>query len=390
VAQKLDLPVPHPITKEDIEQFHVLPFREMTASVLLKNGCIFDFHFGFVNFYTSPQAQSYRRPAPQIPAKARNRPTITRVEAIQVARDDIKKLGIPLEDVFAEEQPRVAIERGNPRAVVCYRVQWLDPRGAGRAMDNDNRKAENTGFVTAPAVDLEINAETKETEEIHFAMLQSLRRSPPKTDVLPMPGHSTFFSVPESQINPEYARQLLPIMFEAVDKYARVLNLPIPLPLTTNNVSKVAIFDNGGWPHCEIELTNGWRFIYRHAMVNGYYAANNFFDSDNRPIRIREFEGQWNLTTNQAIEVVRQSLAKLNYPTNNIHMDFAPHVSIATIDREHIPRYRFEWQYLTQSELQSRLEAEVNADNGKLESLYYDDKSYWEGRPQISVPISVN
>ena len=70
-------------------------------------------------------------------------------------------------------------------------------------------------------------------------------------------------------------------------------------------------------------------------------------------------------------------------------MDFVPNVYAAAIDREHIPRLRFEWYYETNDELQSRLEAEVNTDNGKLESLYYDDKAYWGSRPPIDVPISI-
>lgn len=388
VARKLNLPVPQPITQADIDQFHVLPFREMTASVLLKNGCIFDFHFGFVNFYISPQSQSYRRPTSKNIPKETHQRIITKNQAVQMARDAIKKLGISSEDVFAEQKPRVMIEQRNTNTTPCYRVQWLDPRGFGQIIGEDNPETKNDGLVTAPAVDVEINAETKEVEEIHLALLESLRRSPPKIDVVPLPGRATYFSVPEHQVNPVYARQLLPIMFHAIDEYGQKLSLPIPHPLTTNNVAKIVVYDNGGWPHCEIELTNGWRFIYRHTMVNGYYAPDNFFDSDNRVIHIKEFEGKWSLTTNQAIEVVRQAMTKLNYPTNNVHMDFAPTVYTASVDREHIPRLRFEWYYSVQDELQSRLEAEVNAESGKLESLYYDDKVYWGSRPLIDVPIS--
>lgn len=389
MARKLNLPVPQPIMQTDIDQFRVLPFREMTASVLLNNGCVFDFHFGFVNLYISPQAPSYRRPTSKNIPRKMHQQIITENEAVQVAKDAIKKLGISPEDVFAEQKPRIAVEQRNTNAIPCYHVQWLDPRGYGQVIGEDNPETKKAGLVTAPAVDVEINAETKEVEEMRFALLESLRRSPPKVDVVPPPGHTTYFSVPENQINPVYARQLLPIMFRAIDEYGQKLSLPIPHPLTTNNVAKIAIYDNGGWPHCEIELTNGWRFIYRHTMVNGYYAPDNFFDSDNRKIHISDFEGKWNLTTNQAVEVVRQAMTKLDYPTNNVHMDFAPSVYKASVATQHIPRLRFEWYYSVQDELQSRLEAEVNMDNGKLESLYYDDKAYWNSRPPIDVPISV-
>lgn len=160
--------------------------------------------------------------------------------------------------------------------------------------------------------------------------------------------------------------------------------------MSTNNIALIEAHNNEGWPHCEITLTNGWRFVYRHCMVNGYYAPDNFFDSDNRKIHISDFAGKWNLTTNQSIEVVRRAMEKLDYPTNNVHMDFAPKVYTAAVDKEHIPRLRFEWYYETNSELQSRLEAEVNADTGALESLYYDDKSYWNCRPPIDAPISIS
>jgi hypothetical protein len=191
-------------------------------------------------------------------------------------------------------------------------------------------------------------------------------------------------------VNPEYARRLIPMMFKAIDQYAQKLSLPISLPLTTNNVARVEIHNNEGWPHAEIELTNGWRFIYRHTMVNGYYAPDNLFASDKRKIRISEFEGRWNLTTNQAVEIVRQAIKKLNYATNHIHIEDAKtFIHGAAVDKAHIPRLNFEWYYQPDGSLQSRLEAEVNMENGKLESLYYDDKAYWNSRPPIDVPISI-
>ena len=154
-------------------------------------------------------------------------------------------------------------------------------------------------------------------------------------------------------MNPDYAWKLIPIMFKAVDEY-QALSSPIPRPLTTNNVAKIEAYNNDGWPHCEIWLTNGWRFIYRHTMVNGYDEPDNFFDSDNRKIDISDFAGQWNLTTNQAIEVVRQAMAKLDYPTNNVHTDFAPSVYKASVATKQIPRLRFEWYYSVQDHICSR------------------------------------
>jgi hypothetical protein len=93
--------------------------------------------------------------------------------------------------------------------------------------------------------------------------------------------------------------------------------------------------------------------------------------------------------------VVKKALARLDYPTNNIHMDFAPNILYAAGDfKKIIPRYIFEWYYVinkgtTKEELRSKVEAEVNADSGKLESFYYDDMAYWNSRPPIDAPISI-
>jgi hypothetical protein len=126
-------------------------------------------------------------------------------------------------------------------------------------------------------------------------------------------------------------------------------------------------------------------------MVNGYYAPDAFVTAVGHPVHIKEFEGKWNLTTNQAIDLVKKTLAKLDYPTNNIHMDFAPNIIFPAGDfRKIIPRYMFEWYYKNAEgdDLLSKVEAEVNADSGKLESLYYHDKAYWGCRPPIDVPIA--
>ena len=101
---------------------------------------------------------------------------------------------------------------------------------------------------------------------------------------------------------------------------------------------------------------------------------------------------KWNLSESQAIDAAKHALAKLGFPTNNIHMDFAPEVTYAPGDYQKIiPRYFFEWNFenADKTDLQSKVAAEVNADNGHVESLYYDDKAYWGGRPAVTVPISL-
>jgi hypothetical protein len=376
-AQKLQLPVPHPLTRGDIVNFGLTPFQrahnEMDSiSIETRQGVKFSLSGGVVRGFVCPGSYNGMQDV-HVVSNFFGAVKITRKQAIQSAREMLTKLGIPPVDIFAEQEPQVEVPTSGTNTIARYLIKWHDPRGDDNSL----------------IIDTEVNAETGSIEYLWFLPINGLKRPAPKIAVVAPTGHDRFDSMIPPSMSPDYAWKLIPMMFTAIDAYAKKLSLPIPYPLTTNNVARVEAFNNDGWPHCEIWLTNGWHFVYRHKMVNGFFTPHNFFDSDNRKIHIRDFDGKWNLTTNEAIEVVRRAMAKLDYPTNNVHMNFQPKAYTASVDKEHIPRLRFEWYYSLQDELQSRLEAEVNMDNGRLESLYYDDKAYWNSRPPIDVPISI-
>jgi hypothetical protein len=365
-AAKLDLPVPHPIGVEHVASCAVLPWRDGGASITIKGDWSFPFQFGCVRGFQGPHAYYGLQDPNDIP-KFFGQVKMSKEDAIQLARNTITKLGIPLESVFAEQEPRVTMPiQIETNTVPHYRVEWLDPRA---------------GVVAAAELDIDANAKRVVSMSLSS---RNLRRPSPKISVVPLIDTS-YKRWPS--VNPEYAWRLIPIVLRAIDEYGRKLALPMPQPVTTNHVTRFSVSDNGGWPHCEIELTNGWRFVYRNSMVNGYYAPDNLFNSDNRPILIKEFVGKWNMTETEAIDLVLRNLLKLNYPTNLVHTDFKPEVRKPTLPS--IPRYSISWYYVVQDDLRSKVEAEVDADKGELKSLYYDDVSYWNHPPEINVPISL-
>jgi hypothetical protein len=365
-AQKLDLPVPHPITTAHVLKCAVVPIRDAGATVLVAGDWVFWFRGGYVNGFQGPHSYFFLQNPEEAP-RFYGKVGMSKDEAVELARKTITKLGVPLESVFAEQDPRVTgpVNVGT-NIVPHFRIEWLDPRS-----------------TAAPAVDVEVDGETKRIQRLRIVS-QTLRAPPPKTGADPLPAPASPKWPP---VNPEYAWRLLPFVLHAVEDYSHALGLPIPKPLTTNQVARLFLDDNGGWPHCEIELTNGWRFIYRNSMVNGYYAPDNLFNSGTRPIRIREFTGKWNLTEVQATELVRHTLAKLNPPTNLVHMDFKPIIYKPSLPG--IPRLSLSWHYEAQDDVQSKVEAELDMDKGELKSLYYDDKAYWNHPPPIDVPITL-
>ncbi|MGH7975105.1 MAG: hypothetical protein ACREC8_00430, partial [Limisphaerales bacterium] len=268
-AGKLNLDIPLPITKNDVTDCRILPWHNNdgeipNASIQTKEGLWFSFEYGHVSGFSWPNTYHGLQNPNEIP-KYFGKVNMSKAQAIQLARETIRKLGISLEDVFAEQEPQVTMpEKIGTNTIARYFIKWRDPRGNGPG-----------------TVQIEINGETKQVESILFHA-QNLERPAPKVTVIPPAGHGMFDSNIPPPVNPAYAWKLIPIMFAAIDDYARKLSLPIPRPLTTNNVARVAIYNNDGWPHAEITLNNGWRFVYRHTMVNGYYAPDNLFDSDNR------------------------------------------------------------------------------------------------------------
>lgn len=363
-AQKLELPVPHPITTNDVVEAGILPWRGGGGGITLKGGWNFGYHFGYASTFTAPYSYFALQDPDKIP-KYFGKVKMSKEEAVCLARDTVKKLGVSLESLFMEQEPHVKepVHFGT-NTLPYYRIEWVNPFGS-------------------PSVNVDINANSKKVEQLALSN-KSLERPPPKIDV-----DAPLKPRPFPPINSEYAQRLIPFVMRAIDEYGQKLFLPLPRPLTTSQVARFLLVDNGGWPHSEIELTNGWRFIYRNSMVNGYYVPDNLFNSDQRPILIKEFVGKWNLTEQEAIELVRRSIAKLNYPTNLVHMDFAPQVSKPALPG--LPRYFFSWnlENAAHDDLQSKVEAEVDADKGELKSLYYDDKAYWNKPPPIDVPLSL-
>lgn len=372
-ARKAELPVPHPITAEQVVRCAVLPWRDKDGgiaggSMQIKGGWSFGFQFGYVGSF-SRQDGYFGQQDPDIVPKYYGTVRMSTNEVVAMARAAIKRQGIPLEHLFADLEPQIPpLETVGTNVVPRYMVKWFDPVGSETAH-------------------MEVNADAKRVESFSLSS-RHLWKPPPKVSVVP-PRGSGFGPYRPPTINPEYAQKLIPIVLRAVDAYGAVLGLSVPRPLTTNHVARFELYDNGGWPASELELTNGWRFVYRNSMVNGHYAPDNLFNSDLRPKLMKDLAGQWKMTEAEAIELVKRTLARFNHPTNLVHVDFPPRVSKPALPG--IPRYSISWwkENETGSDLVCKVEAEVDANKGELKSLYYDHSAYWNKPPPIDVPLSL-
>ena len=387
-AQKLDLPIQQPIAITNIVRCGILPFGGPGCVVGIKGGWNFTFRNGYVDSFLEDNTfAAIHIPDPIDPFTGSV--NMTKDEVIEFARQTILKLGIPLEDVFAEQEPvvREPFEARTTNAIKTvphYQIRWMDPRG-------------DSNFMCSARI--EIDGGRKRIEEIRFSN-QNLDKPPPEIAVTPPPAHDNW-----PPVNMEYAKKLLPCVMASVDYYGKVMSLPIPCPLTTNHIKLFKVRENnGGIPLVGLELTNGWKFSYEGTRVKGYGAPDAFFTGFS-PMLIKNFTNQWNMTEAQAIDLARKAIKKFDcdpslfqFVNNKPKFIKKPFTTGKTV----IPRYYFTWVYtvkipqptdgsriIEDEEQVATAWAEVDAGTKTVKSVYFDHKSFWGHGPPIDVPITL-
>jgi len=92
-AQKLQLPVPHPIEATDVAQFGVVAILDsqrqpLGTSVLLKDGWVLRMHGGYMVGFQGPECYQMVQDPDQIP-KLYGRVRMSRAGAVEMARKTI-------------------------------------------------------------------------------------------------------------------------------------------------------------------------------------------------------------------------------------------------------------------------------------------------------------
>ena len=142
------------------------------ASVLLKGGWTLSMVDGYIVGFRSPQSYFALQDPDQTP-RFFGRVRMSRNEAVEMARYTILKLGISLDSVFAEQEPRVTGPPpvGGTNIVPRYRVEWTNPRIGNDIADTSPQGAGHND------VDIEVNADAKRVEWLRFG----LQGEPPKS-----------------------------------------------------------------------------------------------------------------------------------------------------------------------------------------------------------------
>jgi hypothetical protein len=342
-SQKLDLPIPVPITQEHVARFHCDPHKGQVGGWLrLTNEFEFWYSDGYAKGFASPDCY-YRLQDLANLTGFHGEVKMSGNEAVQLARDSIRRLGYSETALYADGTPKITkppVIRS--KTVPRYRIQWVEPE--------DGRTS----------LDIEIDGEQKRVKSLMISS-KSLSRVPPAISVKPqplLPGESPDFlkvvppeietmyhqMIRHSRLNADQQHKLLAAILPIISDYARKLNLSIPIPVTTNHVAK---FDTQFFPgETYVWLTNGYEFVYAHGYIYQFRAPYAFFGGTKLDGQIEDYWGEWRMGESDAIKLARETIQNLGYSPKMLHLDKKPSIKKPIIIGEHnIPRYLLSWEF---------------------------------------------
>lgn len=187
----------------------------------------------------------------------------------------------------------------------------------------------------------------------------------------------------------QYSNAVLVALLPHFSDFAEKLELPVPAPITTNEVARFAPRRLPGDVGGTLFLTNGWRFGFHRGHVEAFEAPRNYLTLQ-EPDRIPEFFGTVNLDTNQAIRLARDTLKRMGYAGRLPKTTNSP----STLEgprkwRGHIlPYYLIEWRWNTGNS-EHAVVFNIDADKRSVTRFYVTSTNLWRDPPPIDVVIEL-
>ncbi|HLX72872.1 MAG TPA: hypothetical protein VKV04_24880 [Verrucomicrobiae bacterium] len=167
---------------------------------------------------------------------------------------------------------------------------------------------------------------------------------------------------------------------------AKQLNLPIPTPITISQVARFMppieadVFEVGLW------LTNGYQFHYLNGAIAGFNSLHDDLYIQQDIDGLERFTGKDNMTTNEAINLARNSFVKLGYKLSDFHMDGPPTEFEVAPDTErygHVPFCKVTWQNRSSPTNYYYLEFHVNMNQKRLLGMSLVGQKLWRPIPKV-------
>ena len=191
-----------------------------------------------------------------------------------------------------------------------------------------------------------------------------------------------------------YSNALLVAILPHVSDCAKQLDLPIPLPVTANQVSHFGASPYKDFIAGGVWLTNHYWFAFENGYVGGFRSPDDWFTmADEYWDHLERYVGKDNMTTNEAIQLARDSFRKLGYPPEDFHVDGLPTKVEGPYDNKklgHIPHCRVEWnspEATNQEEFNRsyHIQFDIDLQLKQVVGMSLSSKKFSRPNPQIDV-----
>jgi hypothetical protein len=191
-----------------------------------------------------------------------------------------------------------------------------------------------------------------------------------------------------------YSNAMLVAILPHISDCAKQLDLPIPQPITANQVVHFGaspykdIIAGGVW------LTNGCWFVFEKGYVGGFRSQDDWFTmADENWDHLERYVGKDNMTTNEAIELARNSFRKLGYKPEDFHVDVSPTAFQESHDNKqlgHIPYCKVEWnspEATSQEEFDQsyKIRFDIDMQSKQVVGMTLTSKRFFKPDPKVDI-----
>ena len=202
--------------------------------------------------------------------------------------------------------------------------------------------------------------------------------------------------IPLMHVTAAYSNAVLVAVLPYVADCAKALNLPIPQPITTNQLDRYGVDPYEGHFGAGLMFTNDYFFTFENGIVTSFRCPDDYFTmAEENWDHLERYVGKDNMTTNDAIKLARDSFRKLGYKPEDFGVDGPPTDCRGPFDNKrlgHIPYYRVTWE---RAPVENYVEVDrnysiyfdINLQTTQLVGMWRNSKPFWRSNPKVDVVL---
>jgi hypothetical protein len=339
------LPIPLPLEPAALNRFSSVEGGDCTLR--LKSGWRLSFWYGRLTAFASPASDRVRRRA-----EPGDRVAVTLHQALEIASNYVARAQLPATQTWVHLRPQVE----EPRLPLSpfYELTWYRP-------DEEN------------TVTVDIAVDCRDGSVAKMGLWCLLGRLPSE--------HKTGKPRVETSEPPprEVEARMVKSMADEVRKWGATLGIPgglVQQPASQRLVDWLKDGKDAAGEHWLAKVhAAGWELSFADGKLCGWKAPDAFFDSETPP-DLERAAGRWRLSQAKAVALVRKYVAQVGLPRDRLGTALRqPEVYKPKLfGPPTVPRFLFRWLEERSDAhgrpyLNSMIEAEVDADQGRVTSL---------------------